>query len=115
MTSESNKDVISTYNSDVLSYHLRDLAKLAPCTHEQADTRIILHLEDTVKDGNDKLSIRTVDTETWDMRHLESVRRSYQSILFFDGKPRVHQRQYEENRPKYDMPKYVRSVVKVTM
>ena len=64
MTSESNKDVIiSTYNSDVLSNHPRDLAKLAPCTHEQADTRIILHLEDAVKDENDELSIRTVDTD----------------------------------------------------
>ena len=31
--------------------------------HEEADTRIILHLEDAVKDGNDKLSIRTVDTD----------------------------------------------------
>ena len=63
MTSESNKEVISTYNSDVLSNHPRDLARLAPCTHEGADTRIILHLEDAVKDGNDKLSIRTVDTD----------------------------------------------------
>ena len=63
MTSESNKDVISTYNSDVLSNHPRDLARLAPCTHEEADTRIILHLEDAVKDGNDKLSKRTVDTD----------------------------------------------------
>ena len=63
MTSESNKEVISTYNSDVLSNHPRDLARLARCTHEEADTRIILHLEDGVKGGNDKLSIRSVDTD----------------------------------------------------
>ena len=63
MTSESNKDVISTYSSNVLSNHPRDLAKLALCTHEEAETRIILHLEDAVKDGNDKLSICTVDTD----------------------------------------------------
>ena len=63
MANESNKDVISIYNSDVLSNHPRDLARLAPCTHEEADTRIILHLEDAVKDGNDKLSFRTVDTD----------------------------------------------------
>ena len=49
MTSESNKDVISTYNSDVLSSHPRDLARLVPCTHKEADTRIILHLEDAWK------------------------------------------------------------------
>ena len=30
--SESDKEVISTYNSDVLSNHPRDLARLAPCT-----------------------------------------------------------------------------------
>lgn len=41
----------------------RDLSRLSPCTHEEADTRIILHLEDAVKEGKTKVSIRTVDTD----------------------------------------------------
>ena len=40
----------------------RDVSGLAPCTHEEADTRILLHLEDAVKQGYNKVSIRTVDT-----------------------------------------------------
>ena len=36
---------------------------LAPCTHEEADTRILFHLEDNVRQGHNKVSIRTVDTD----------------------------------------------------
>ena len=39
------------------------MSDLAPCTHEEADTRILLHLEDAVKQGYNKVSIRTVDTD----------------------------------------------------
>ena len=35
---------------------------MAPCSHEEADTRILLHLEDAVRHGNTRVSIRTVDT-----------------------------------------------------
>jgi hypothetical protein len=33
------------------------------CTHEEADTRIFLHLEDAVKQGYSKVTVRTVDTD----------------------------------------------------
>jgi len=36
---------------------------LAPCIHEEVDTRILLHLEDDLKYGYNKVSIRTVDTD----------------------------------------------------
>ena len=36
---------------------------LAPCTHEEADTRILLHLGVAVQQGHNKMSIRTVDTD----------------------------------------------------
>ncbi len=39
------------------------LFSLAPCTHEEADTRILLHLEDSVKQQYNKALIRTVDTD----------------------------------------------------
>ena len=39
------------------------LFRLTPCTNEEADTRIILHLEDAVTEGFNKISIRTVDTD----------------------------------------------------
>ena len=36
---------------------------LASCKHEEADTRIILHLEDAVREKHNKISICTVDTD----------------------------------------------------
>ena len=35
---------------------------LAPCDHEEADTRMILHLADAVNRGFKKVSVCTVDT-----------------------------------------------------
>ena len=62
-TNATAKQVMSTYHTDVLCTQPRDVSGLAPCTYEEADTRILLHLEDaTVKQGYDKIPIRTVDT-----------------------------------------------------
>ena len=36
---------------------------LAPCTQEEADSRIMLHLKDIVMEGNSRVSIHTVDTD----------------------------------------------------
>ena len=60
---DTEKQIISTHHAEVLCTHLRDTSGLAPCTHEEADTRIMLHLGDAVKEGYDKVSIRTVDTD----------------------------------------------------
>ena len=58
-----SKPIISTHPTEVLCNQSRDVSGLAPCTHEEADTRIILDLEDAVKEGNTNVSIRTVDTD----------------------------------------------------
>ena len=60
---ETDKQVISTLHKDVICTHARDIAGLAPCTHEEADTRMLLHVEDAMKQGYTKVSIRTVDTD----------------------------------------------------
>jgi len=36
---------------------------LEPCSHEEADTRIIIHVADCVAQGYQKISIRTIDTD----------------------------------------------------
>ena len=41
----------------------RDVAGLASCSHEEADTRILLHVRDAVKQGYTKVLFRTVDTD----------------------------------------------------
>ena len=60
---ETEKQVISALQKDVVCTHTRDIAGLAPCTHEEADTRMLLHVEDATKQGYTKVSIRTVDTD----------------------------------------------------
>lgn len=59
----TDKQVITTIGSDVLTINRQDVLRLAPCTHEEADTRILLHLSDAVQQGYTKAEIRTVDTD----------------------------------------------------
>ena len=53
----------STHHQDVLCNHPRDVTSLAPCTHKEADTRILLHVADAVNQGHTKIQIHTVDTD----------------------------------------------------
>lgn len=59
----TTKQVITTHHTDVFSINLQDVSGLAPCTHEEADTRMLLHLDHAVRQGHQKVSIRTVDTD----------------------------------------------------
>ena len=45
------KQIITTYEESVLSNHETDTTELAPCTHEEADSRMILHLVHMVNSG----------------------------------------------------------------
>lgn len=60
---DTDKQIISTHHAEVLCTQPQDVSGLAPCTHEEADTRILLYLGDAVKEGYTKVSIRTVDTD----------------------------------------------------
>ena len=43
--------------------HMQNTAKLAPCTHEEADTRIMMHVYDALSKGFQHILVRTVDTD----------------------------------------------------
>ena len=60
---EMEKQIVSTHCKDVFCTQPKDVAGLAPCTHEEVDTCMLLHVEDAVKHGYTKVSIRTVDTD----------------------------------------------------
>lgn len=47
----------------VLSNSTRDKQALEPCNHEEADTRIMVHIGDAVAQGHTKVMVRTVDTD----------------------------------------------------
>ena len=51
---ETEKQVLSTIQSDFVCTQSKNVSKLTPCTQEEADTRITLHLEDTVTEGFNK-------------------------------------------------------------
>ena len=57
------KQIITTYHKDVLCTQPRDVAGLAPCSQEEADTRILLHVAHAVRQDNKNILICTVDTD----------------------------------------------------
>ena len=65
-TIDAEKQVVSTHGKQVLSIMpiSRDnIGRLAPCNHEEADTRMLLHVADAVQCGSTKMLLRTVDTD----------------------------------------------------
>ena len=62
---DASKQVICTHHADVLCSQPRGLGTsgLAPCTHVEADSRMLLHLEDAAKEGYTKVVVRTVDRD----------------------------------------------------
>ena len=58
------QEVVSTYDQDIFcSPERKDTAALSSCSHEEADTLIIVHYVDALKRGHSKIMIRTVDTD----------------------------------------------------
>ena len=62
-TLETEGQIITTHLKDVLCTQPRGTTGLAPCTYEEADTRMFLHLLDATIHGHTKVMIRTVDSD----------------------------------------------------
>jgi hypothetical protein len=62
MTLDSDKHIISTQGSIAVSNNSVELGDLSPCTHEEADSRMIVHLYHAAKDSR-SIILRTVDTD----------------------------------------------------
>ena len=61
---QEEKQVITTKGKEILCTLARNnTGNLAPCTHGEADTRMILHAADAVQEGHRKIVLRTVDTD----------------------------------------------------
>ena len=58
------KVIISTKDETIVSTQndMRDVEYVQPCSHEEADTRILLHVAHCARQGLRKLVIRTVGT-----------------------------------------------------
>ena len=55
--------IICTKLSEVVINSAIDLVSLLPCNHEEADTRIFVHVNDAANVGRQYISIKTVDTD----------------------------------------------------
>ncbi|KAL8607832.1 hypothetical protein ACOMHN_005387 [Nucella lapillus] len=61
----ANKDyhLITTKDDCVLTNMEIDTSTLCPCSHEEADTRMMLHLRHAADEGHNKALLRTVDSD----------------------------------------------------
>ena len=53
----TDSQIIITHHQDVLYTYSRNTTSLAPCPQEEADTKIFLHVADTVNHGNQKVMV----------------------------------------------------------
>ena len=60
---QTKGQIVVTHHKEVLCNWTRDTTGLAPCTQEEADSRIFLHVLDASSHGCNKIMIRTVDTD----------------------------------------------------
>lgn len=56
-----NKEVVIT--SGTTTIHRGTDRSMAPCDHEEADTRLLIHLQDALQNGCTNCLVRTVDTD----------------------------------------------------
>ena len=64
LPTDQGKSIYATDESSVLcSLVDPDLSSLAPCSHEEADTRLFLHVADAARKGCKKICVLTVDTD----------------------------------------------------
>ncbi len=60
----TEKQIFITHHKDVLCGQPGDVTGLAPCSHDKADTGILLHVADAVSQGSNKMLI-TEWTQVW--------------------------------------------------
>ena len=58
-----DKLLITTLKDSAISNPPRDLTDIAPCDHEEADTRVFLHVYAASLDGHSKVTIRANDSD----------------------------------------------------
>ena len=59
----TKKQVATAFETEVLTLIISTTNLLAPCNHEEADTRIFLHAKHMNDHGHSSVTIRTVDTD----------------------------------------------------
>ena len=63
VTLDTPDQVVATMGEQVLCKYPKSTENLAPCNHEEADTRCFVHMMDAIEEGQSKFLIRTVDSD----------------------------------------------------
>jgi len=81
---DQSKELVVTLETEVLTAPPRmNLESLAPCSQEEADGRMFLHAADAAQRGNDRILIRTVDTDVVVLAVMATQRLSVKIWLAF--------------------------------
>ena len=75
---KTKKQLITTFKDSVLSTNVTDTSSIAPCDHEEADTRLLIHVADAVNGGHESIMVRTVDTDVVVSRYFCNSQPQYQ-------------------------------------
>ena len=59
----TDKQIVTTFRTEILCNSILPQSNLSPCSHKEADTRMILHLADAAKAGYNRILAQTVDTD----------------------------------------------------
>ena len=84
----AGKSLVVTNGNTALCVPARDMTNFAPCNHEEADSRIIIHVADAIMLGFQKIPVLTVDTDVvvLAVAVLPQLRKAQLWIAFGTGK-----------------------------
>ena len=87
-TSNAKYHLFTTKGEFTLSNKPADVTTLSPCYHEEADTRMMLHLRHAAEEGHTKAYLRTVDTDVvvLSIYHFHQLNLSELWVGFGSGK-----------------------------
>ena len=63
LPTEEGKTIYSTIGTEVLCLAAADVSSMTPRSHEEADTRLFVQVADAVRNGFQKVMVRTVHTD----------------------------------------------------
>ena len=55
----ADMNMFCAFDNQAISKQNHNLTNISPCTHEEGDTRVFLHVQDAARHGSYKIKIRT--------------------------------------------------------
>ena len=99
---DDGKVIVFTTRDKVLAVPVRDNSRIQPCNHEEADSRMFLHVSDAANDGHTSFMIRTNDTDVSVLAIALASRKNHQIYVSFGtGEKNQYSRDSSKIRTSY--------------